>query len=87
MIDAAGARPLAVGDLPPQCAALNRAFLNVVDLTVRAGVEQRADRVRQALLVDPATSATLSPERIDDLAEAMLAAHAQWLPPGLRPAG
>ena len=87
VIDAAGARPIAVGDLPPQCAALNRAFLNVVDLTVRAGVEQRADRVRQALLVDPATSATLSPERIDDLAEAMLAAHAQWLPPGLRPAG
>ena len=84
VIDSAGARPLAVGDLPPQCAALNRAFLNVVDLTVRAGAEERVDRVHQALLVDPATAATLPPGRIDELAEAMLAAHAQWLPPGLR---
>jgi alpha-galactosidase len=90
VVDAVGARPLAVGELPAQCAALNRSFLNVVDLTVRAGIEESPERVVQALLVDPATAATLPPARIGELAEAMLAAHAQWLPAGLRagvPAG
>lgn len=83
VVDGVGARPLAVGDLPPQCAALNRSFLGVVDLTVRAAVEGRRDRVHQALLVDPATSATLPPDRIADLTEAMLTAHRQWLPASL----
>ncbi len=46
--------------LPPQCAALNRAFLNVVELTVRAAVEGSREHVRHALLCDPNTAATLS---------------------------
>ncbi len=84
VIDAEGARPLYVGDLPPQCAALNRSFLNVVDLTVRAAVEGNRDHVRQALMVDPATSAQLTVDRISELADAMLEAHADLLPASLR---
>ena len=84
VIDAEGARPLYVGDLPPQCAALNRSFLNVVDLTVRAAVEGNRDHVRQALMVDPATSAQLTGDRISELADAMLEAHADLLPASLR---
>ena len=42
LIDASGAHPVAVGALPPQCAALNRAFLSVVELTVRAALEDRS---------------------------------------------
>jgi alpha-galactosidase len=83
VVDAVGARPLVAGDLPAPCAALNRAFLNVVDLTVRAAVEGRPDRIRQALLADPNTAATLTPDRIGELADAMVAAHAPWLPPAL----
>ncbi|HEY2298037.1 MAG TPA: alpha-galactosidase [Jatrophihabitans sp.] len=76
--------PHAVGNLPPQCAALNRAFLSVVDLAVRAGVEQDRDLVRHAMLVDPNTAASLSVERIDELVSAMLDAHRPLLPEGLR---
>lgn len=80
----ASVTPHAVGNLPPQCAALNRAFLSVVELAVRAGVEQRRDLVRHAMLVDPNTAASLSVERIDELASAMLEAHRALLPEGLR---
>ena len=60
LIDADGAAPVAVGDLPAQCAALNRAFLAVVDLTVRAWTESRPDHIRHAMMADPNTAASLS---------------------------
>ena len=82
-IDKTGATPISVGALPPQCAALNRNFLSVVELTVRAAVEGRTDYVRQALLLDPNTAATLPVDRISALADAMTAAHAQYLPAAL----
>jgi alpha-galactosidase len=36
-VDAGGVHPMAVGELPRACTALNRTFLNVVELTVAAG--------------------------------------------------
>jgi alpha-galactosidase len=56
----------------------------VVELTVRAAVEGRPELVRQALMVDPNTSATLSVEAIWRLADAMVAAHGDLLPEPLR---
>ena len=79
-LDADGAHPVAVDALPAQCAALNHSFLDVVDLTVRAMTERSRDHVRHALMADPNTAATLRVEQIDELAEAMLAAHAAFLP-------
>src|SRR4051794_18976904 len=84
VIDGDGARPVPVGSLPPQCAALNRSFLSVVELTVRAAVEERAELVRQALMVDPNTAATLPLQDIWNLADAMVAAHGDRLPVALR---
>ena len=84
IIDGDGVRPVPVGDLPAQCAALNRAFLSVVDLTVRAATESRPDHIRHALMVDPNTSATLSVEQIWRLADAMVEAHSALLPSDLR---
>jgi alpha-galactosidase len=83
-IDASGARPIPVGDLPAQCAALNRAFLSVVDLTVRAAIEQRPDHLRHALMADPNTAASLSVDAIWRLADEMVEAHADRLPGPLR---
>jgi alpha-galactosidase len=83
-VDASGVRPQSVGDLPPQCAALNRQFLSVVDLTVRAAVEGRPEFIRQALLADPNTAATLRVEDIWALADDMVDAHAELLPDALR---
>ena len=45
----------AVGELPPQCAALNRTFLNVCELTVRAALEGRREHVHHAAMLDPNT--------------------------------
>jgi alpha-galactosidase len=84
LIDDEGAHPFAVGSLPEQCAALNRTYLSVVDLTVRAAREGRPEHVRHALMLDPNTSATLPVERIWALADAMVEAHAPLLPEALR---
>jgi alpha-galactosidase len=84
VIDSSGAHPVAVGALPPQCAALNRAFLSVVDLTVRAAIEGERAHVRHALLSDPNTAASLPVADIDALTADMFAAHADLLPESLR---
>jgi alpha-galactosidase len=84
LLDDRGAHPQRVAALPAQCAALNRHFLSVVELTVRAAVEGRPELVRQALMVDPNTSATLSVEAIWRLADDMVAAHGDLLPEALR---
>jgi alpha-galactosidase len=84
LVDELGVHPTYVGDLPPQCAALNRAFLNVVDLTVRAGVEGDPRLVRQAAMVDPNTAATLTLDDIWGLCNDLVAAHGDLLPEPLR---
>ena len=84
VIDGDGARPVPVGALPPQCAALNRSFLSVVELAVRAATEERPELVRQALMVDPNTAATLSVGDIWRLTDEMVAAHGDLIPEALR---
>ncbi|ANZ41731.1 alpha-glucosidase/alpha-galactosidase [Lentzea guizhouensis] len=83
-LDRLGVHPHHVGDLPRQLAALNRSFLNVVDLTVAAAVEGNPDHVRHAALCDPATAAALTVDQISDLVGAMTAAHGSLLPVALR---
>jgi alpha-galactosidase len=83
-LGATGATPLPVGDLPAQCAALNRTFLSVVDLTVRAAVLGRPDHIRHALMADPNTAASLSVGEIWRLADELVAAHGERLPEPLR---
>ena len=84
VVDGNGAAPIAIGELPAQCAALNRTFLSVVDLTVRAAVEQRPEYLRHAMMVDPNTAATLNLGQIWQLADEMVAAHGDRLPAPLR---
>ena len=75
MVDSSGLRPLHVGELPPQLAALNRTFLNVGELTVSAALEGRRDRVLQAALLDPNTAASLRIEQIEALVDDLIEAH------------
>jgi alpha-galactosidase len=84
MLDALGAHPTKVGDLPPQCAALNRAFLGPVDLAVRAAVDGDPRLVRAAAMVDPNTAATLTVEEMWTLCDELTAAHGPLLPEALR---
>jgi alpha-galactosidase len=84
LVDRAGVQPTVVGDLPPQCAALDRTFLNVVELAVRAALEERRDHVLQAVTLDPNAAATLSLEQMRAMVAELLAAHREALPAGLR---
>jgi alpha-galactosidase len=84
VLDGSGAHPVAVGALPPQCAALNEHFLSVVDLTVRGAIEGRPDFIRHAMMVDPNTAASLRVDDIWRLADDMVAAHGDRLPEALR---
>ncbi|MFC4585661.1 alpha-glucosidase/alpha-galactosidase [Sphaerisporangium corydalis] len=82
--DALGVTPMAVPDLPPQLAALNRAYVAVNELTVRAAVEGRPEHIRHAVMADPNASATLTVEQIWALCDDMVRAHGDLLPESLR---
>ena len=84
LVGAGGAKPVPVGALPPQLAALNRTFLNVVELTVRAALDGSRDHVYQAALLDPNTAATLTTAQTVAMCDDLLAAHRELLPVALR---
>jgi alpha-galactosidase len=84
LVGAGGPKPVPVGALPPQIAALNRTFLNVVELTVRAALDESRDHVYQAALLDPNTAATLTTSQTVAMCDELLAAHADLLPAALR---
>ena len=83
-VDANGLTPVAMGALPPQCAAQNRPYLSVAELTVEAARRGDPRLIRQAVLMDPHASSTLLPEQIWDLCNDLVAAHGDLLPPELR---
>ena len=84
VVEQNGLRPTQVLDYPPQLAALNRTYANVVELTVRAVLEERPDYVRIAALLDPNTSATLTLDEVDALCDELTLAHGDLIPTGLR---
>lgn len=84
VLDSLGAHPMRVGDLPPQCAALNRNFLGPVELAVRAAVDGDPRLVRAAAMVDPNTAASLAVDQIRKLCDELTLAHGDLLPEALR---
>jgi alpha-galactosidase len=84
LADENGVRPTRIGAIPPQCLALNRSFVNVVELTVHAALEQRRDLVYDAALMDPNTAATLTTSQIVAMVDDLLAAHGDLIPEGIR---
>jgi alpha-galactosidase len=84
LVDKNGVQPTRIGAIPAQCLALNRTFLNVVELTVRAALEQRRDLVYQAALLDPNTAATLTTRQIVEMCDDLIEAHGDLLPEGIR---
>ena len=84
LVDADGIHPRHVGALPPQLAALNRTFLNVVELTVKAVLEGDRQHVYQAALLDPNTAATLTTSQTIEMCDELLAAHGDLMPEALR---
>jgi alpha-galactosidase len=84
VVDRLGVRPERVGPLPLQCAALNRSFVSVGQLTVQAAITGDPRMVRQAAMVDPNTAATLTVDQIFQLCDELTAAHGDLIPESLR---
>ncbi|MFD9902786.1 alpha-glucosidase/alpha-galactosidase [Streptomyces sp. NPDC059063] len=84
LVDASGVQPTRAGSLPPQLAALNRTYLSMNDLVVRAALDDAPRHIRHAAMTDPATAATLTVARIWQLCDDMVRAHGDLLQPSLR---
>lgn len=80
LVDGTGIRPCYVGDLPEQCAALDRWSINAQALTVEAALTRSRKAARQAIAVDPLTASLLSPGRMREMADELLQAQRDWLP-------
>ncbi|MBR4428493.1 MAG: alpha-glucosidase/alpha-galactosidase, partial [Clostridia bacterium] len=79
LVDASGVNPCYIGDLPEQCAALNRTNINVQLLTIEAAVTHKKDYIYQAALMDPHTSSELDMDDTVALCDALIEAHGDWL--------
>jgi len=80
LVDASGVTPTFVGDLPEQCAALNRTNINVQLLTIQAALTQKKEYIYHAAMLDPHTSSELSLDDIKSLCDDLIEAHGDWLP-------
>ncbi|MCC6314729.1 MAG: alpha-galactosidase [Thermomicrobiales bacterium] len=79
-IDGLGVHPFAVGALPPQCAALDRAMIAVQELAVEAALTGNREHIHHAVMLDPLTAAVLTLPQIRAMVDEMIAAEAAWLP-------
>jgi alpha-galactosidase len=76
----AGVSPCYVGDLPEQCAALNRTNINVQLLTIQAALTKKRDYIYQAAMLDPHTASELTIDQIRNMCDDLIKAHGRMLP-------
>ncbi|MCX6876262.1 MAG: alpha-galactosidase [Verrucomicrobia bacterium] len=79
-VDRLGLHPTVVGNLPPQCAALNMSNVLVQGLTVEASFSGDPELVMQAVAMDPLTAAVLTLKEIREMVAEMLEAEQKYLP-------
>lgn len=80
LVDRAGIHPCYVGELPEQCAAINRTNINVQLLTIKAAKTRKKEDVYMAAMMDPHTAAELSMDDIRSMCDEMFEAHKEWMP-------
>ena len=78
--DDTGLHPAAVGELPEQCAALNRTQINVHLLAAEAALTGDPEHIVHAVALDPLSAAVCTLKEIRDMAFEMLEAQRAWLP-------
>jgi len=79
-VDRRGLHPLRVGDLPPQCAALNQSNVTVQTLAVEAGLRGDPELAMQAIALDPLTSACCTLNEVRQMTAELIAANREFLP-------
>ncbi|MEA3345002.1 MAG: alpha-glucosidase/alpha-galactosidase [Chloroflexota bacterium] len=84
LVDKTGITPCYVGEIPPQCAALNRVCINVQEMAVRAALEGNREHVYHAVMLDPLASSILTLDDIWAMTDELIEAHGEAMPEGLR---
>ncbi|TVQ25660.1 MAG: alpha-glucosidase/alpha-galactosidase [Spirochaetaceae bacterium] len=82
LVDTNGVHGVVVGNLPEQCAALNRTNVNVHLVSLEAAKHQDRQMAYQAAALDPHTAAELSLEDIVKMCDELFEAHRDMLPDG-----
>jgi alpha-galactosidase len=80
LVDNMGIHPCFVGDLPPQCASLNRNRLAGDELTVKGALEADRKAIEQAIGLDPLTASVCTLDQIHNMVEELFEADAEHLP-------
>jgi len=80
VVNKRGFKPLPVGALPPQCAALNNLSIAVEEMAVEAALTGDPKLVFQAIAYDPLTAAVLSLAEIKKMVKEMLKKNQDYLP-------
>lgn len=80
MVDGNGVNPTRFGALPPQMAHVCAHAMATYDLAATAVIERSKEAAVHALMLDPLTSAVLTPGEIRALTLEMFEAQSAWLP-------
>ena len=80
LVDSNGVQGCYVGNLPEQCAGLNRSHISVHLLTIEAALTKNKDKIYQAAMLDPHTAAELSLDDIRSMCDDLIEAHGDILP-------
>ena len=80
LVDNMGVHPCYVGDLPPQCASLNRSRIAGDELAVKGALEADRKAVEQAVALDPLTAAVCTLDQIHDMVSEAFEELAEHLP-------
>jgi alpha-galactosidase len=79
-VDRGGFHPVHVGNLPPQCVALNHISVMVEEMAVEAALTGNPRLVFQAICYDPLTAAVLSLAEIKQMVMEMFRQNKDYLP-------
>ncbi|MGE5549682.1 MAG: alpha-galactosidase [Bacteroidota bacterium] len=79
LVDRNGVQPCHYGALPTHLAALCRSNINVHQLAVEAVLNKDRKSVYWALMMDPATHSVLTLDQMQEVADALIAKHQEYL--------
>ena len=75
LVDRNGVQGTYLGDLPEQCAAMNRTNINVHLLSLEAVFTRSREAIYHAAMMDPHTAAELTLDEIRSLCDDLIEAH------------
>lgn len=79
IVDSKGITPCPIGRLPVHLAALNMTNINVQLMTIEAARTRKKEDIYRAAMLDPHTSAELSPEDIVLMCDELIERHGEYM--------